>query len=493
MVAAFCLVVASCSNSQTTVASDTTTAEGPIEEALITTTEPFDDVDTPLETTGTSAVDLRDETTKTVDFSAFEDGVYCLDRPTTAIERAEFENRLNWGEAPAHLVAELMTQDQSIGDLGIWRLWPETNIAIMIDPVSEPLQIYATSSDTRGVTACVIVSTITSIPAPALTCHIEAGSIGPTVFVSGVPDGATIAYLVDGELAAEIDSWGIGNDGVAEQLMLQALNALAESPMHVESDQAFPQRSGVYELVWIESGQTVDVSVRAQIGGEIQTVDCGQGTGLVEGDLQISCAVTLVDGLPSIEVQNPSQIHPLIYRNGVEVPLHFGIMIDLTAERGIPLVYTAQATTFRGSPLVAECGTVEVSNELPLEVLLQTAQPGASNGFGPHLYWRVTPTCVDCPTEPTTIYLYVLDQPVDPWGLPDSHPGIHHPGTVHQLLLDAIAVGSDVQATVNQMGYVTSYSIDGQGIASDCFLVDTLPPELVGTGPGADIYCGYVD
>lgn len=316
------------------------------------------------------------------------------------------------------------------------------------------------------------------------------------MFVRGVPQGVPIVYTIDGEFAIEMESSSLGSSGVAEQVMWRSIyTQLGESAEAIaQFDNIEAQHSSVYNVPWVEPGQTATASIDVIIDGEALTIECGESGTMSNSDLELECSVALVDGLPHLEVRNTPGLHVDIYRNGVVVPIYHGPLVDLDAELGVPLTYTAIVMRFSHSDLVAECGTVELNVDLPLASLLRLSQASAETGFGPHVYWRVTPVCDGCTTEPTTLYFATADDPAVPWELPTDHPGLVHPGRVHKMLIRAIDAGSDVEATLDERGNVVSYTIDGQGISSDCLVIATLPPELVATtrSPNTDSYCGYV-
>lgn len=480
------LVAASCSHKQTTVASDTTT----------TTIEP---ISTTIATDkGDIGVAVEDDEPQPEPSEPAEliDGVYCDGRPNAAVERAEFENRLSWETARPELVAEQITLEATAADLGEWRMWPDQEFAILVEPVDELLQIYVSTSNSGGIASCVMASALAPLATTRLSCAVTPDVVGVTVLVSGVPQGIPIRYTIDGEFAVEMESSSFGGDGIAEQIMWRSVfTTLGESADAIaQFDDRGAQYSSVFSVPWVEPGQTATASIDVTLGGEALSIDCGESSTMSDTDFELACSVTLIDGLPHIEVQSTNGLHAQVFRNGVAVLIQPGNIVDLDAERGVPLIYTATAIRFSHGDLTAECGTVEVSGELPLASLLQAAQPLTAVGFGPHVYWRVAPVCENCPTDPVTLYFFTEDEPNDPWGLPVSHPGLVHPGRVHQMLLDAIASGADVQATIDERGNVVSYTIDGQGVSSDCLTVDTLPPELVSTVPasGVDNYCGYI-
>jgi hypothetical protein len=63
-------------------------------------------------------------------------------------------------------------------------------------------------------------------------------------------------------------------------------------------------------------------------------------------------------------------------------------------------------------------------------------------------------------------------------------------------LLDAIEQGQSVTAEFAENGVATSWTVDGYGMTSDCFMFDTAPPELVIAGKASgdldsESHCGF--
>lgn len=492
------LFAASCGDKQTTITSDTTTTvESRSADAALEAPDPdpnpitTDTTDTTLDPADTE-IEVRDEE----ESEELVDGVYCIGRPETAVERTDFENRSDWEPAPPGLIGELVTADATVAELGEWRLWPDSDLAILVEPIDDQLKIYVSTSRATGIASCSVASLNFRRPVAPVSCSIEPEAVGVTVFVSGVTEGVPIVYTVNGEFAAEMVARSVGNNGIAEQVMWQRIFAqLGESAEAIaQFDDMEPVYSSVFSVPWIEPGETATASIDVAMDGEALTIDCGESGTMGNPDLELECSVVMVDGLPVVNVRSVHGLFANVFRDGEQLTLLFGSEVDLVPERGVPLVYSAIATRSSGEDVTADCGTVQVDPDLPLANLLRAAKPVADAPFGPHIYWRVTPECTGCSPTPTTLYFLSGDTPIAPWNLPSGHPGLVGPSRAHEMLLDAIAAGADVEATVNERGHVVSYTIDGLGISSDCLILDTLPPELVPATPvpAANNYCGYV-
>ena len=207
---------------------------------------------------------------------------------------------------------------------------------------------------------------------------------------------------------------------------------------------------------------------------------------LLPDDLPITCSVELVDGIPQVTAVVEG-LPVFLERNGIEMmlPPLTQPFPDLGATPGERADYWAWAGFGRDGAGV-DCGGVDVPADRPVRgAILAARQLGATFPMGPHVYWDYRLVCDGCDVESTLVYFIRTEDPPDPGPLPEGHPGLLSPVSVHDFLLDQLDEGNEVAATFGEFGQVLNWTVDGFGVETVCLLLDTQPPEM---NPG---HCGY--
>lgn len=183
-----------------------------------------------------------------------------------------------------------------------------------------------------------------------------------------------------------------------------------------------------------------------------------------------------------------------VYRNGERVLPDRGTLsspfIDTAAPVDLPLSYEVVAVDSSGQERpskTASCGVVTVDALPPEETALQIAQEAARAYRAPYGYATIVPICSECPTEKIDVY-YAFDNvervPVKTW-IGDVERNVTDdiwftdPLAVPSLLLQALAVGDDIVAITDpDTGLVVQWSVNGEGAILECLEMDMAPLDL---------------
>ncbi len=437
-------------------------------------------------------------------------GYSCLEHGASTIDAATLEDIEDWEPAPEAFTSALALESgRPMSELGDWVTWPQAPA----DPPENDMVGYGEPIPLYVLTAALSVEPLvllTSYSEPGLfPCEVAYVEYSPDFgYVSASPViGETWCEVTDGQHGPSVVVYGVGSSAVPIRILVEGVETQSGTTMgptrHVDyltplfrevgwpveevvSDIEEPARIASFARHLAGEGADGPVEIRASLLGPDGWVEisCGSGRMITVADVDITCSVDLVDGVPRIAAVGVDGLST-IRRQEAELTFPPGMVaLDFAAPRGELISYSIEVLV-SGSSVTADCGSVDVPTVLDVGAALALTREVAAYPAGPYVYWEYAFICPGCDTALQTTVFFITDAPPVVDRQPEGHPGLLSPFTVRDYLIEAVAAGSEVSVEFLDYGRIGTWEVDGVGIRTSCLIADTLPPELGAT------YCNY--
>ena len=324
------------------------------------------------------------------------------------------------------------------------------------------------------------------------SCTSQFAAPGLSVIWSGVPGATTGQIMFDG-VPAEGLSFSAASSGVGTELD-NAMNRRVMILFGEDPDEFATAGSGSGALGTFgdDFSETTLASITLTQFGESMTIECEQIAPPV-----LSCLMVLTAGIPAAVIGDqygePGAPIGTFYRDGEAVTLQGFEALDPGASPGGTYHYTVRLGMNPAGVEEMDCGTIEVPTAVTgTEELTQARTIYQSIGIGPYEYVSFELICDGCPNsvwdgagEHATFGGEADWEIVDREGqlAVTEIPLAVYPDIVHRVLIDAIALGADVEYTIDRAsGVPVQWTIDGVGIRYLCVNFDTRLPDMMPNG-----------